>query len=74
MDIAPVGNLQFAGEHVSVNYRGYMNGAVETGKEAADTIAELLKEQAKRRAKQAIGTSRLLDLDINLCPAGYMAL
>ena len=36
------GKLLFAGEHVSVRYQGYMNGAVQTGNQAARSlIAEL---------------------------------
>lgn len=32
------GNCYFAGEHTSVVYQGYMNGAVESGEQAADRI------------------------------------
>jgi monoamine oxidase len=35
----PVGNIYFAGEHTSVEFQGYMNGAAETGKIAARQIA-----------------------------------
>ncbi|UOG73193.1 FAD-dependent oxidoreductase [Hymenobacter tibetensis] len=34
----PVGNLFFAGEHCSAWYQGYMNGAAETGRMAADEV------------------------------------
>ncbi|HEV2676656.1 MAG TPA: NAD(P)/FAD-dependent oxidoreductase [Aliidongia sp.] len=34
----PVGNLYFAGEHCSAQSQGYMNGAVETGRKAAEAI------------------------------------
>jgi len=34
----PVGNLHFAGEHCSLNFQGYMNGAAETGRMAAEEI------------------------------------
>jgi monoamine oxidase len=34
----PVGNLHFAGEHCSADFQGYMNGAVETGRRAAEAI------------------------------------
>ncbi|QHT72110.1 NAD(P)-binding protein [Rhodocytophaga rosea] len=37
-----VGNLFFAGEHCSINYQGYMNGAAETGKQAAEEILSSL--------------------------------
>lgn len=35
------GRIVFAGEHTSVKYQGYMNGAVETGLRAAAEIAAL---------------------------------
>lgn len=34
----PVGNLFFAGEHVSQAFGGYMNGAAETGRTSAEQI------------------------------------
>lgn len=34
----PVGNLYFAGEHCSLNFQGFMNGAAETGRMAAEEI------------------------------------
>ncbi|MBN8824971.1 MULTISPECIES: FAD-dependent oxidoreductase [unclassified Spirosoma] len=34
----PVGNLFFAGEHCSENFQGFMNGAAETGRKAAEEI------------------------------------
>ncbi len=37
-----IGNLHFAGEHCSLWYQGFMNGAAETGKKAADKIMETL--------------------------------
>jgi monoamine oxidase len=33
-----VGNLFFAGEHCSDNFQGFMNGAAETGRKAAENI------------------------------------
>ncbi len=33
-----IGNLHFAGEHCSLNFQGYMNGAAETGRMAAEEI------------------------------------
>jgi monoamine oxidase len=33
-----VDNLYFAGEHCSIDFRGYMNGAAETGRKAAESI------------------------------------
>ncbi|MBV8338608.1 MAG: FAD-dependent oxidoreductase [Candidatus Eremiobacteraeota bacterium] len=35
----PEGNVRFAGEHVSIDFAGFMNGAVETGETAASAIA-----------------------------------
>jgi len=35
---APVGNLFFAGEHTSAEFQGFMNGAAETGKAAANRL------------------------------------
>jgi len=41
----PEGNLFFAGEHCSNDHRGYMNGAAETGRFAAEKIAALLAKK-----------------------------
>lgn len=38
LEAEPVGNVYFAGEHCSENFFGYMNGAAETGKQAAEKI------------------------------------
>jgi monoamine oxidase len=35
----PFGRLFFAGEHTSVKWQGYMNGAIESGRRAAEEIA-----------------------------------
>ena len=35
----PSGRLFFAGEHTSIKWQGYMNGAVESGRRAAAEIA-----------------------------------
>ena len=37
------GNCHFAGEHTSVDFQGYLNGAVETGERAATEILDDLK-------------------------------
>jgi monoamine oxidase len=37
-EFLPVGNLFFAGEHTSLAFQGYMNGAAETGRRAAERI------------------------------------
>ncbi len=42
-EFRPVGNLFFAGEHCSSEYQGYMNGAAETGRLAAEAILKLIK-------------------------------
>ena len=39
----PEGNCHFAGEHTSVDFQGYLNGAVETGERAANEILADLK-------------------------------
>ncbi|MFQ3660281.1 MAG: FAD-dependent oxidoreductase [Anaerolineae bacterium] len=39
---APVGAVYFAGEHTSIDYFGYMNGAAESGRRVAEAIAEAL--------------------------------
>ena len=39
----PVGNVFFAGEHVSLDFQGYMNGAAKTGRIAAAAILEKIK-------------------------------
>lgn len=38
-----IGNLLFAGEHCSTEFQGYMNGAAETGRVAAQTIIDTLR-------------------------------
>jgi monoamine oxidase len=42
-EIEPVGNLFFAGEHCSAGFQGYMNGAAETGRRAAEQLTEAVK-------------------------------
>ena len=37
-EIEPIGNMYFAGEHTSSDFQGYMNGAAETGRLAAEQI------------------------------------
>jgi monoamine oxidase len=39
---APVGRLVFAGEHTSEEHSGYMNGAAESGRIAAEAVARVL--------------------------------
>lgn len=38
-EAVPVGNIYFAGEHVSGPFQGFMNGAAETGRAAAKNVA-----------------------------------
>jgi monoamine oxidase len=38
-----VGNLFFAGEHCSAYFQGFMNGAAETGRMAADAVVKVAK-------------------------------
>jgi monoamine oxidase len=42
----PFGRVFFAGEHTSLRWQGYMNGAVETGLRAAEEIAALTPPRA----------------------------
>jgi monoamine oxidase len=42
-EIKPVGNLFFAGEHCSSYFQGFMNGAAETGRIAAEAVAKAAK-------------------------------
>jgi monoamine oxidase len=37
------GNVYFAGEHLSQNFQGYMNGGAETGRKAAEKILRRLR-------------------------------
>ena len=41
----PIGTMLFAGEHCSVDFGGFMNGAAETGKMAADAVVEMLQKK-----------------------------
>jgi monoamine oxidase len=46
-EIKPVGNFYFAGEHCSSYYQGFMNGAAETGRMAAQSILKAVKAEVK---------------------------
>ena len=37
----PAGRIVFAGEHTSLRWQGYMNGAIESGKRAAAEVRAL---------------------------------
>lgn len=39
----PVGNLFFAGEHTSMDFQGFLGGAAQTGKSAAEAMLKLLQ-------------------------------
>jgi monoamine oxidase len=39
----PAGRIVFAGEHTSMRWQGYMNGAIETGKRAALEVAVMAR-------------------------------
>jgi len=43
-EVVPIEDIYFAGEHVSLDFQGYMNGAAQTGRIAAETIVEKLKK------------------------------
>ena len=38
LQIQPIGNFFFAGEHCSENFQGFMNGAAETGRKVAEMV------------------------------------
>ncbi len=37
---SPVGNVFFAGEHCSLDYQGFINGAAETGRKVAQSVLQ----------------------------------
>ncbi|MEZ4880492.1 MAG: NAD(P)/FAD-dependent oxidoreductase [Chitinophagales bacterium] len=43
LEIEPIGNFLFAGEHCSELFQGFMNGAAATGKQVATAILESIK-------------------------------
>ena len=47
-EIEPVGHLYFAGEHCSYDFQGFMNGAAETGRRAAERVAAAVGEKVIR--------------------------
>jgi monoamine oxidase len=42
-EVMPVGNMLFAGEHCGGDFAGFMNGAAQSGREAAEVIIKKLK-------------------------------
>jgi monoamine oxidase len=53
-EIEPVGGLFFAGEHCSYDYQGYMNGAAETGRRAAEAVLDALGVQRTALARPSM--------------------
>ena len=49
----PVGRLFFAGEHTSIKWQGYMNGAVESGRRAAAEIDATHRQDDSRSGSRA---------------------
>jgi monoamine oxidase len=46
VEAEPIGNIYFAGEHCSILYQGFMNGAAETGRQAVEMmIAKIEKDK-----------------------------
>ena len=43
------GNCYFAGEHTSVDFQGYLNGAVETGERAANEVLASLTTKGNQK-------------------------
>jgi monoamine oxidase len=41
LEMEPVGNFYFAGEHCSVDFQGFMNGAAETGRTVAENLMQI---------------------------------
>lgn len=48
-----VGNLVFAGEHLSDAFYGFMNGAAQTGRLAARVVRDRIQAQAQASARRA---------------------
>jgi monoamine oxidase len=48
----PAGRVLFAGEHTSLEFQGYMNGAVLSGQRAALEAMSLWREQAREREQE----------------------
>jgi monoamine oxidase len=42
-EILPIGNLFFAGEHCSLDFQGYMEGALQTGRQVAASVLARIK-------------------------------
>lgn len=44
LEMQPIGNFFFAGEHCSKQFQGFMNGGAETGRRVAETIVKMKKK------------------------------
>jgi len=55
----PVGSLLFAGEHTSYAFQGYMNGAAQSGLDAAEDVMDLLGGARRRARPVRAGRRRL---------------
>ncbi len=53
MEQVPVGNIFFAGEHCGGDFSGYMNGAAQSGRQAAEAIAEKLVKAVPAATEKA---------------------
>lgn len=49
LEMEPVGNFLFAGEHCSAEFQGFMNGGAETGRRVAQGILEAVKAGVKAK-------------------------
>ena len=45
VEAEPFENILFAGEHCSTAFQGYMNGALESGRKAAEIVIESLNQK-----------------------------
>ncbi|HEX5152695.1 MAG TPA: NAD(P)/FAD-dependent oxidoreductase [Parafilimonas sp.] len=54
VEAEPFENIFFAGEHTSLDYQGFMNGAIATGKQAALNIAERINDKAFVEPKRTL--------------------
>jgi len=53
-EAVPVGPVRFAGEHVSREFQGYMNGAAQTGRLAAEAVLASLLATKHQQAKRIV--------------------
>ena len=48
LEMEPIGNFHFAGEHCSADFQGFMNGAAETGRRVGERLFQHKNEQQKK--------------------------